>query len=103
MESKPANTFTGAAKLLPQQLVLPDAAEALKRAKIERFLQGTATFEQEQGKQPQLLRLSSQTHFHLQRPRPMPPRQLHTSIFQPEDNQCAHMNSLWVLAISQVP
>ncbi|KAF6229045.1 hypothetical protein HO133_007159 [Letharia lupina] len=48
MESKPANTFTGAAKLLPQQLVLPDAAEALKRAKIERFLRGTATFEQEQ-------------------------------------------------------
>lgn len=38
-----------ATKLRPNPLAMPDAADAIKKAKIERFLQGMAVFQEEQG------------------------------------------------------
>ena len=50
MESRTAVMSTRAVKFGSKPPVLPEVAEAKEKAKIERFLQGMAMFEEEQGK-----------------------------------------------------
>lgn len=72
MDSKYASMPPRAVKLRPKPQALLEVAEATEKAKVERFLRGMAMYEEEQGKQKLLsLRLSRQTHFLLQQPRPV--------------------------------